>query len=341
MGNRILILAMLMLLMPVSASAKTFKIATISPDGLAWMKSLRAGAEEIEARTEGRVTFKIYPGGVQGDDLTVLRKMRIGQLHGGAVSSSSLTRFYPDLQVYSLPLVFESFDEVDYVRKRMDQRIIDGLAENGIVSFSLTETGFAYLLSDTQVATLQELRRKETWVPSGDPIAAELIKSFGISPIPLFITDVLAGLQTGLVDAVTVPPLVSLALQWHNHVNYMIDVPLVYTYSMMMLDKKAFASVSPDDQRIVTEVMNRVFSQVDADNRQDNLDARDALLSYGVELTQPSQEQLALWKDRARQSIEDLVSSGGISSESLRLLNGYLAEVRSAVDPHLESGTGH
>ncbi|MGK0463596.1 MAG: TRAP-type C4-dicarboxylate transport system substrate-binding protein, partial [Candidatus Azotimanducaceae bacterium] len=88
------------------AVAKTFKIATVSPDGLAWMKQLRAGAKDIEARTEGRVKFKIYPGGVQGDDFTVLRKMRIGQLHGGMVASSSLTRFYPDLQIYSMPLQF-------------------------------------------------------------------------------------------------------------------------------------------------------------------------------------------------------------------------------------------
>ena len=106
------------------------------------MKKLRSGAKEIAQRTDNRVKFKIYPGGVQGDDYTVLRKMRIGQLHGGVIAASTLTRFYPDLQVYNLPLVFRDGAEVDYVRERMDQRIVDGLEEAGFVTFNLTETGF-------------------------------------------------------------------------------------------------------------------------------------------------------------------------------------------------------
>ncbi len=311
------------------ANAKTFKIATISPDGLTWMNSLREGTKEIEARTDGRVKFKIYPGGVQGDDFTVLRKMRIGQLHGGAVSSSALIRFYPDLQVYSLPLVFDTFEEVDYVRERMDDRIIEGLSDNGIVSFALTETGFAYLQTDTPVRSLADLQRKDTWVPTGDPIAEQMIKAFDINPIPLYITDVLAGLQTGLVNAVTVPPLVALALQWHNHVDYMVDHPLMYTYSMMMLDKKAFESISEADQAVVTEVMNRVFGEIDAANRADNRAAYDALVNQGINLTEPNESQLANWRGKARQSIDGLVESGEISAESVEMLRTYLSEFRS------------
>ncbi len=330
---RKLIAVFLFSLVAVSAPlhAKTFKIATISPDGLTWMKQLREGAKEIEARTDGRVKFKIYPGGVQGDDFTVLRKMRIGQLHGGAVSSTTLIRFFPDLQVYSLPLVFNDFEEVDYIRERMDQQIIDGLYDNGIVSFSLTETGFAYLQSDTPVTTLEELQEKDTWVPTGDPLAEQMIKTFDVNPIPLLLTDVLAALQTGLVDAVTVPPLVALALQWHNHIDYMVDVPLLYTYSMMMLDKKAFESISEGDQAIVTEVMNRVFSTIDDANRQDNRNAYQALLSQGVELTAPTEEQLSSWRKLAENSIDGLVDEGEISAEIVRQLRSFLAEYRSQV----------
>ena len=101
-------------MLPV-VQAKTIKIATISPDGLSWMKQLRLAAKDIEKQTEGRVKFKIYPGGVQGDDYTVLRKMRIGQLQGGGFAAGSLTRFYPDLQIYNLPLQFRSFEEVDFI----------------------------------------------------------------------------------------------------------------------------------------------------------------------------------------------------------------------------------
>ncbi|MFN3237838.1 MAG: TRAP transporter substrate-binding protein DctP [Pseudomonadales bacterium] len=324
-----LVLLLISLAMPTLSHAKTYKIATVSPDGLAWMKDLRAAAKEIEAKTDGRVKFKIYPGGVQGDDFTVLRKMRIGQLHGGVVASSSLTRFYPDLQVYSLPLQFRSNQEVDFVRERMDEMIQKGLADNGIETFHLTETGFAYLLSQTPVNTLAEMQELKIWVPDGDPIAARIIESFGVSPIPLYLTDVLAGLQTGLIDAVAVPPLVALALQWHNHVSHMTDLPLMYTYSMLALDKKATRGMSDGDRAIVREVMDRVFAKIDAANRADNEKAYQALLAQAIEKVEPNLDRLEIWRDRADQSIAELVGSDEISQDSVDTLKANLAEFRS------------
>ncbi|XOV88889.1 MAG: TRAP transporter substrate-binding protein DctP [Pseudomonadota bacterium] len=326
---RLLVMISVLVMAPGALQARTFKIATVSPDGLAWMKEFRAGIKEVEARTEGRVKFKLYPGGVQGDDYTVLRKMRIGQLQGGAVAATALTRFYPDLQIYSLPLTFRSPAEVDYVRQRMDQRIIDGLSANGIVSFGLTETGFAYLLSKQPVNTLADLQQMKIWMPDGDPIAAEMSKAFSVNPIPLLMTDVLAGLQTGLVEAVTVPPVVALALQWHNHVSYMVDVPLLYTYSMMMLDKKAFDGVSPDDQRVVHEVLGAVFSKVDRTTRIDNRSAFQALVNQGVKLTEPTAAELATWRQHADVSIRGLIDNNTISPETLELLQRHLAESRT------------
>lgn len=322
------------LLMPLSpAQAKDYKIATISPDGLSWMKKLRVAIKEIEDQTEGRVKFKIYPGGVMGDDYTVLRKMRIGQLHGGGFAAGSLTRFYPDLQIYNLPLQFRSFDEVDYIRKRMDQRIIDGLKDGGLSSFALTETGFAYLLSKHPVTSVDDLRKLKGWVPSGDPISAALLNSFGISPIPLAITDVLAGLQTGLINAVVVPPIVALALQWHNHVQYMMDMPIIYIYSLMVMDTKVFSRISGDDREIVLAVMNRLFNEIDADNRNDNRKAYDVLIAQGIKVTSPGPGEIPAWRAMANKSIEELVDSGQITVESLNLYNGYLKEARMQAKP--------
>lgn len=328
--SRTLALLLMALLVAVPASAKTFKIATISPDGLSWMKKLRAGVEEIEEKTGGAVKFKIYPGGVQGDDFTVLRKMRIGQLHGGVVAASTLTRFYPDLQIYNLPLKFRSKQEVDYVRERMDDRIIQGLDEGGIIAFSLIETGFAYILTRDPIDSLDDLQNMKAWVPDGDRVSARLIQSFGISPVPLTITDVLPGLQTGLIDAVAVPPIVALALQWHNHVNYMVDLPLVYIYSLMMLDKSAFESISKANRETVMNVLNRVFEDIDEENREDNRDAYEAMLNQGIELVEPDPGEVSDWRAQATDSIQELVEADQISRESLELLDRYLAEVRQS-----------
>ncbi len=328
----------LALVFPAS-QAKTLKIATISPDGLSWMKKLRLAVKEIDKKTEGRVKIKIYPGGVQGDDYTVLRKMKIGQLQGGGFAAGSLTRFYPDLQIYNLPLQFRSFEEVDFVRQRMDSRIHDGLGEGGLMTFSLTETGFAYLLSKDPVKSVDDLKKLKAWVPKGDPISAQLIKSFGISPIPLNITDVLTGLQTGLINAVAVPPIVALALQWHNHVDYMMNLPLIYIYSLVAIDKKAFSKLSASDQEIVEKTMNSLFNEIDAENRKDNKKGYDALIAQGIEVTEPDAADMPAWRALAEASIRELVDSGQITKESLNMYKGLLEEFRQQT-PLVKAASG-
>lgn len=312
------------LLAGLPTHAATYKIATISPDGLSWMQKLRNGVKQIDTLTDGRVKFKIYPGGVQGDDATVLRKMRIGQLHGGAVAAGSLTRFYPDLQIYNLPLQFKDYQEVDHIRDEMDQMIAGGLSDAGIVTFAFTETGFAYLMTQEPVSSLEDLQKLKPWIPDNDPIAAELVDSFGVSPIPLNITDVLAGLQTGLINAVVAPPSVVLALQWHNHVKYMTDLPLVYIYSMLAMDKKAFGRISNEDQKIVRAVMDRVFTEVEQETRVDNEKALAALTTIGIQSI--TVDNPAAWQAAADASIENLIASGEISPESVKL---YLANLEA------------
>lgn len=324
------ITAVSLLLTGMPVAATTLKIATISPDGLSWMQKLRNGAKQVDTLTDGRVKFKIYPGGVQGDDDTVLRKMRIGQLQGGAVAAGSLTRFYPDLQIYNLPLQFRDYEEVDYIRTEMDSMIADGLESNGIVTFSLTETGFAYLMSKEPVRTLDQLRALKPWMPDNDPIAAELVKSFGVSPIPLNITDVLAGLQTGLINAVVAPPSVVLALQWHNHVKYRTDLPLVYIYSMLAMDEKAFSKLSEEDRQIVHAVMDRIFREVGEDNRRDEEKALAALDQIGIETVEVDDK--ADWQAAADESVEQLITSGEISPESVKLYLSNLENYRSGAD---------
>ena len=321
------------LLQAAASDAATLKIATISPDGLSWMKKFRASTRQIEGLTEGRVKFKIYPGGVQGDDATVLRKMRIGQLHGGVLAAGSLTHFYPDLQIYNLPLQFRSNAEVDYIRQEMDQMIADGLEASSVLTFAFIETGFAYLMSKDPVTSVADLKDLKAWIPDGDPIAAELVKSFGVSPIPLNITDVLAGLQTGLINAVMAPPAVALALQWHNHVSYMTDLPLVYIYSTMVMQEKAFGRVSEGDQAIIRSVLSQVFAEIERDTRVDNERALQAISTVGVQSLSVSDDELAEWQSMADLSVENLIKSGEISEESVLLYLRNLENFRTGSGP--------
>ena len=210
------------------AWAQTLKIATLAPEGSFWMVEMRAGAREIEARTDGRVKFRFYGGGVQGNDNQVRRKMRIGQLHGAMFTSGALGEFAVEAEAYALPLTFENMDEVRYVRERMDGKVRRALEENGMVNFGLSGAGVGYMMSNVPVRTLEDMSGQKTWVQEGDKIAYEAFKSLGISPVTMPLTDVLTGLQTELLDSVTVSPVGAVVLQLHTKLRYITNLPLSY-----------------------------------------------------------------------------------------------------------------
>ena len=215
---------LMVLLFSVGAqAATTLKIATLSPEGTGWMIELRKAAKNIRERTNDEVKLKIYPGGVMGDDKAVLRKLRVGQLHGAAMTSGGVLQPYPDIALYNLPLVFRNAQEVDYVRARLDEKLMAGLRENKFVGFGLAEVGFAYPMMKDPITAVDQFQNRRVWAPDNDPGALKAYASFNISPVPLPIADVLTGLQTGLIDTIGSPSIGAIALQWHTQVDYALS----------------------------------------------------------------------------------------------------------------------
>ncbi len=320
--------AILLVMLPSQVSAKRLKIATLSPEGSVWMEKMKEGAAEIARKTNNRVRIKYYPGGVMGDDKAVLRKIRIGQLHGGAVIGGSLSQFYPDNQIYSLPFIFKSFDEIDYVRKHLDQKIVDGLEKGGFVTFGIAEGGFAYVMSTVPIRTVEEMRQQKVWAPDNDATVLEAVQAFGITPIPLSIADVMAGLQTGLVNTVTTPPIGAVALQWHTQIKYLMDEPFLYIYGVLAIDRDVFYKLSAEDQKVFREIMGRVFQELDRLNRADNVKALETLHKQGVEFIKPSAKPLSEWYQNAAKVPKQLVQTGRLSPEMVNKLENLLKEYR-------------
>ncbi|MDH5786097.1 MAG: TRAP transporter substrate-binding protein DctP [Chromatiales bacterium] len=317
-------------LLPITAQATTtFKIATVVPDGTGWMTAMRAGAEEIKTRTGGRVEFRFYPGGVMGNDASVLRKMRVGQLHGGALSSGGIAMLYPEAQVYTIPFFFQDYQEVDYARGKMDAELIAGLKEKGYISFGITEGGFSYLMSNNPVYGIDEMKELKVWVPEGDDIARTAFETSGISPISLPITDVLTGLQTGLIDTVANSPVGTIALQWHTRVKYLTHSPLLYVYGSMVVSEKQFNKLSAADQQVVSEVMGEVFRKLDKQNRKDNEGALQALKQQGITFITPSAEETQRWRDSLNIAMEKLMAKGLFDPAMNRKLEGHVQTFRS------------
>lgn len=312
-----------------SAAAAVLKIATISPDGSAWMTEMRAAGKEVEAATAGRVTLKFYPGGVMGDDKAVLRKIRLGQLNGAALTGGSLTGLFSDAQIYGLPMVFRSLGEVDHVRAGMDDYIVKGLAANGFTALGIAEVGFAYAMSNVADTSVEGAQRQKVWIPDGDPGSAHIAKAFGIAPVPLTIADVLAGLQTGLINAVAMPPVGAIALQWHTQLRYILDLPLMYVYGTFVVSNKSFEALEPGDRRIVSDVLGRRLVGIDRANRADHESALAALGKQGIERLEPSPAEVAGWKRAAEAAIERLLAESVVSRAAYERMTALLAEYRA------------
>lgn len=328
MTRRLALVACLLLVAPL-AGAVTLKVATIAPDGTAWMAEMRGGAEQVARRTQGRVKFRFYPGGVMGSDKSMLRKLRIGQLQGAALSAGALSEIHRDAVVYGLPFLFRSTGEVDAVRSRLDPVVEQSLRQGGYVSFGFIEGGFAYLMSDRPLRTVEDLRTQRVWVPEGDAITRAAFDAVGVSPVSLPLTDVLTGLQTGLVDTVASSPTGAIALQWHTRLRYVTDVPLAYLYGALVIDRNALGRLSAADRKVVEEVMRSVAERLNDQSRRDNEEARGALRREGIAFVAPTQAGLARWEGLVNTAMDRLGQRGVYDPKLLARARQLIDEYRS------------
>jgi TRAP-type C4-dicarboxylate transport system substrate-binding protein len=313
----------------VSAGAQTIKIATIAPEGSFWMVEMRAGAKVIEERTGERVKFKFYGGGVQGNDKQVVRKMRIGQLHGATFTSGTLALFSKDAQLYSMPMAFRNMDEVFHVREYMDDYLRNGLEQAGMVNFGLAGAGMGYLMSNEPAATLADLSGQKIWVQEGDQTAYSGFETLGISPTTMPITDVLTGLQTELLDGAAVSPVGAVVLQLHTKLSYITDLPLSYVYGALVIDKKPFSRLSEADQAVVREVMEAIYKKIDKTSISDNTESLAALVEKGLKMVSPVEAEIPVWRQRVADSNLKLAKQGLVSEGRLQEMRGYLEAYRS------------
>ncbi len=311
------------------AQTQTLKIATLAPEGTSWMHELREGAKEVAAGTEGRVEIRFYPGGVMGNDKTVLRKIRAGQLQGGAFTGGGLEEVYRDTDIYGMPFLFRSYAEVDYVRERVDPLLREEIARRGMVVLGMSEGGFAYLFSGSPVRKVDDLKGKKVWIPEGDEVSLTALEVAGVSPVPLPIADVYTALQTRLVDTVATTTAAAIAFQWHTRVKYFTDVPLMYLVGVVALDKRAFERLAPRDQTVVQDRMGAALARLDTLNREGNRGAREALKQQGIEVVGPeSPAELERWRGIADEALKRLAARQAFSPDMLERIQEHLKAYR-------------
>ncbi|MEE8495063.1 MAG: TRAP transporter substrate-binding protein DctP [Xanthomonadales bacterium] len=320
---------LIMLLWAPQIFPQTLKIATIAPEGSSWMKDMRAGAEAVEERTGGRVKFKFYGGGIQGNDRQVRRKMRTGQLHGGAFSSGGMNGFQKDADLFSLPMMFNTIEEAKYVRKYLEPELRQRLEDAGYVNFGFATAGFGYMMSNRPMSTLADFNGQKIWTPEGDPVGYAALRALGVAPVTMPITDVMTGLQTGLLDSVTVPPVGAVIFQWHTKLDYITELPLAYVYGAMLIDKRIFSKISTQDQAVVREVMEGLYRKFDRSGALNNDDAMQALLEGGMKRVTADRSEINQWRGIVLDSHRKLARKGVFDIQLLDRMQELLVEYRA------------
>jgi len=276
----------------VLAQGKIIKLATLAPQGTTMYKAIEKMADEIKAKTGGKVTFRIYAGGTAGDEKDVVRKMRIGQLQAAALTGVGLGMIEPEVRVLELPFLFKTYSQADRVYAQMFPYFQQKFDQKGFVLLAWAEVGFVKIFSNKPIRQISDFKGVKMWMWEGDPLAQAMFESLNVVPVPLAITDVLTSLQTGLIDGAYAPELGAIAFQWHTKTKFVTNVNLVDATGGLIITKKAWAKFSKSEQDIIRQVILSQAKQLTVKTRAENAQSLNVLRSSGLQIVEVAPEAL-------------------------------------------------
>ena len=260
---RIVALSVLVLLaLPVSTGAQRIKMATLSPEGSPWDTILERMGSQWSQGTDGRVSLQIYPGGVAGDEPDIIRKMKIGQYQAAAISVAGLADIHKDFTVFEIPLFYRDFDEMAAVLENLTPRLSQSLDEKGFHLLGWGYVGWVYFFITEPVATVQDMQALKILTLAGDETLVQWWRRNGFQPVALAATDILTGLKTGMVDAVTMPPLYAMQMQFYKSAPYMADLPLAPMMGAILISKRSWNRISAADQQALEKAAQAAQAQI-------------------------------------------------------------------------------
>ncbi len=275
----------LLVAVAASASAAPWKLATLVPDGSVWDRALRDMGAELDEATDGRVSLRVYPGGVAGDETDIVRKMRIGQLHAAAITVGGLAEIDDAFSVFATPLLIDSYDELAHVLERLRPELARRLEEKGFQLLLWGHGGWVHVFSKRPIRTLDDLKAMKLFAWAGDDDRVQLFRESGFQPVALATTDVLTGLQTGLIEAYPTPPLAALSLQWFRSTPYMADIGFAPLVGAVVVGRKSWQRLSPEDQARVMAVAERIEARLAREIPEQDAAAVEAMTARGLEVT--------------------------------------------------------
>jgi TRAP-type C4-dicarboxylate transport system substrate-binding protein len=325
---RILLSILVILAGPAQAMAGSvvIKLGTLAPEGSVWHDALLEVRQEWSNITNGDVELRIYAGGVLGGEAEMVRKMQRGGLDAVAITGAGLPHVDGSLDVLNIPLLFESYAELEYVRSRIAPKLERRLAKRRFKVLTWSDAGWVYFFTKSRVRTPDELRPVRLWISSGSPESERLFKQFGFNVVPLPVTDILTALQTGLVEAIDVPPLFALLDRSYQLVPYMIDLRWAPLNGATVLRAQSWRRIPPQHHDALLAAIRGVARVVQADIHHAGEEAIVEMQARGLEVVTLDSAVRAAWRREARAAYPALRENIGLPKlfdEVLRLAEEY------------------
>ncbi|MBN2091877.1 TRAP transporter substrate-binding protein DctP [candidate division KSB1 bacterium] len=302
-----------------SAQKDQIKFASLAPEGSTWLNVMKEYDAAIRQETGGKLGFKIYAGGIMGDEKNVLRKIRLGQLHSAGFTGVGLGEILPEVRIFDSPFLFQNYAEVDFITTKFYDRFAKAFEEKGYVLLGWAEVGFVYVFSNIPITKKADMDKVKIWMWEGDPVARATFEALGISARSLSVIEVMTALQTGMVDAVYTSPLAIIGLQWFTKVKYMMKFPLADAAGAVLISKDKFDKLSPENQQILLKNGRKYLDKLKELSRQDNEKSIETLKKNGIQIISPpdSKElgELMNSGQKARQLMADKLFSRALLDE--------------------------
>lgn len=310
------------------AQQYTIKFGTLAPEGSSWMVVMRQYDVAVRKESGGRIGFRMYAGGIQGgDEKSMLRKIRIGQLQSGGFTGVGLGEIAPEVRVLDSPFLVKNHAEMDFLYAQFGKEFEAAFEEGGFVFLGWAEVGNVNIFTNSPVRTPDDLKGIKIWTWEGDPVAQAAFQALGIHPIPLSIDNVLTSLQTGMIDAFYCSPYAATVLQWYIRVKYMVDYPLAVSVGAVLISKKYFDSLPQDLQEILVRTGRTFMGKLTQINREDNRKAIEAMKERGITVVKADPKDVPRY-NRIGTEARRLLMGKLYSEDLLNRVEGALAEFR-------------
>jgi TRAP-type transport system periplasmic protein len=325
---RRLSLLVLVCLYTTNVYAVKLKFAVLTPKENSWGKALVKMTKEIKKATDGEVKFKIYYGGVKGDEPVVKRLVHTEMLDGGIFTGKTLGEINGDVRVMELPFTFyHDRKKALETLNKLAPFFNKGFEKQKFVNLGFFELGNVYFVSQKKTENIESLKGLKIWSWPGDDLVDAMIKEMDLISVPAPLPDVLSSLSTGIIEAAYAPPLGIVALQWNTKVKYLVNFPISYSTGAFLMTENAWKKIPEKYRNVVKKIANKYISEVNIANLDDNNTAMNEMKKSGVEFIKFSDDDIKKAETYRAKIIKRLITSGSLfSKDALSKLEGELGK---------------